>query len=190
MARASTVARVHRAVLEMAHEVGPGGLTMEGIAGRAGVGKQTLYRSWSSPSSIVFDALLGRTLVDGEVSIPDTGDLRADVATVVEGAVEEMTAEPGRSLLRHMAAAVLLDESVASDFRERLLGPQLTAVRRRLGQGGVADPVVVAERLLAPVHYRWSLGVGELTVGWARRHVDEVLAAADRDATGPRPDAK
>ena len=39
LARPSTVARVHRAVLEMAYEVGPAGLSMEGIAVRAGVGK-------------------------------------------------------------------------------------------------------------------------------------------------------
>ena len=49
---------------------------------------------------------------------------------------------------------MLIDEAVAADFGERLLGPQLAAVRRRLEHGGVADPVAVAEQLFAPIHYR------------------------------------
>jgi hypothetical protein len=44
--------RAHRAILEAALDLpaehGMSGLTMEGVAARAGIGKRTLYRRWRS----------------------------------------------------------------------------------------------------------------------------------------------
>ena len=57
MARPTTAARVFAAVLHLADRGGPSALTMEGIATEAGVGKQTLYRTWPSIHALLFDAL-------------------------------------------------------------------------------------------------------------------------------------
>jgi Bacterial regulatory proteins, tetR family len=50
------------AVLEAADDLlvenGFAGVTIEGIAARAGVGKQTIYRWWSSKTDILMDAFL------------------------------------------------------------------------------------------------------------------------------------
>ena len=80
MARATTRRKVHDAVLSLAREGHVGSLSMEGVAARAGISKQTLYRSWPTTGDILFDALLARSEDgDGVVEIPDTGDLRADL---------------------------------------------------------------------------------------------------------------
>ena len=45
-----------RAVLEELSEVGYGALTIEAVAGRAGVGKATVYRHWSDKIALIADA--------------------------------------------------------------------------------------------------------------------------------------
>ena len=51
--------RAHAAILEATREliveVGYDGMSIEGIAGRAGVGKQTIYRWWPSKAALVLD---------------------------------------------------------------------------------------------------------------------------------------
>ena len=52
-------------------------LTIEGIAARAGVAKQTIYRWWDSKSDILFDALI--TDAEEHFTPPDHGDLASDL---------------------------------------------------------------------------------------------------------------
>lgn len=47
-----------KAALELGTELGFDGLTVEGVAARAGVGKSTIYRRWPDVWSIVADAVL------------------------------------------------------------------------------------------------------------------------------------
>ena len=67
------------AALDLVEEAGYAKLSIEGIAARAGVGKQTIYRWWGSKGSVLLDALLALSEdEDGEVmGLPDTGDLEA-----------------------------------------------------------------------------------------------------------------
>ena len=48
---------VGEAVLDLLAEVGYGGLTCEGVAARAGVGKATIYRHWRGKLDLVADAI-------------------------------------------------------------------------------------------------------------------------------------
>ena len=46
-----------RAALDLMAEHGVGGLTVDAVAARAGVGKQTIYRHWGSRARLVHDAI-------------------------------------------------------------------------------------------------------------------------------------
>jgi AcrR family transcriptional regulator len=71
-----------QAAWEEARAVGYAGLTMEGVAARAGTGKAVLYRRWPRRAELVLAAM--RHHVGSIASeIPDTGDLRQDVLIVL-----------------------------------------------------------------------------------------------------------
>src|SRR5258706_11629100 len=55
---ARTTQSILKAAIELGVELGFDGLTVEGIAARAGVGKSTIYRRWPDAWSIVADAVL------------------------------------------------------------------------------------------------------------------------------------
>jgi len=68
---------IESAALDLLVEYGFAGVTIEGVAARAGVGKATIYRRWDTKAELVVDAYL-RQCLDHVVS-PDTGSLRADL---------------------------------------------------------------------------------------------------------------
>src|ERR1700729_523747 len=57
-------------------ERGFGGVTVEGIAARAGVAKQTIYRWWPSKVDILLDTLIDDART--RLAVPDTGSPGAD----------------------------------------------------------------------------------------------------------------
>src|SRR3954467_10857829 len=76
--------RAESAILEatiaLLGEVGFGGLTIDGIAARAGVGKATIYRHWSSKAEVAVEAF--RAFIPS-LEDPDTGAFADDVRDVV-----------------------------------------------------------------------------------------------------------
>ena len=71
-----------QAAWDEARAVGYAGLTMEGVAARAGTGKAVLYRRWPRRAELVLAAM--RHHVGSITSeIPDTGDLREDILIVL-----------------------------------------------------------------------------------------------------------
>lgn len=146
-------------------------MTMEGIAAEAGVGKQTLYRSWPSVTAILFDAL-----AQGEEA-PPTDEQGADsVEAVLGAAIEEISAEPQCSLLRVLAASIQTDETVAQEFRERLLAPQIAEIRDLVREAGAREPARVTEMLLAPIFYRWFMRLPQFQGQELTGHVRAVMA--------------
>lgn len=195
MARTQTRSKVYAAVLALAGAGRIGALSMEGIAGRAGVSKQTLYRTWSSPGDIVFDALLARSQdADGSVLVPDAGELRADLESLVTDTVHELTDPAVEPLLRAVTASIQTDQQLADQYRERLWRPQFEAVAERFQKAGFPVPELAAELLLGAILHRWLLRTGPFTSEWVVGHVDQVMrigipAAASNTAAAAKPSA-
>ena len=61
-------------------------LTMEGVASEAGVSKQTIYRWWPSKGAVIAECLLEGNLFTQPLRLPDTGDVRREIADFRIGA--------------------------------------------------------------------------------------------------------
>jgi len=171
------------AALELLAERGYSELTIEAIAARARVGKQTIYRWWPGKGAVILDALVG-SAVTADIALPDTGDVRADLRTVVRSMVAELTDPHLAAVSRALTIETLGDESLAEQVRDRLLRPQLDAVRDRLRSAQRAgqlrpdvDLDLAVELLIGPPYHRWMQRTGPLDPPYADAVVDLALAA-------------
>ncbi|WP_442875145.1 TetR/AcrR family transcriptional regulator [Actinoplanes sp. NBC_00393] len=171
------------AALELLTETGYPDLTIEAIAARAGVGKQTIYRWWRSKGMVILEALVDAA-GDADLTLPDTGDLHADLRTVIRATVAEFADPKLSATTRAITIETLADESLAEQVRDQLLRPQLAAVRDRLRAGQAAgqaradlDLDLAVELLFGPIYHRWLLRNGPLTDQYADELVDLTMTA-------------
>ncbi|MFE0737968.1 TetR/AcrR family transcriptional regulator [Streptomyces sp. NPDC058855] len=177
------------AALALVSETGYAKTTIEGIAARAGVGKQTIYRWWPSKAAVLLDAFLDLAARANEAlggtaesEIPDTGDLAADLKYVLRATVDEMNDPAFEVPTRALAAEGIVDPDLGARFTEALLEPQLAYYTRRIEAarraGDIApdtDPRLAVELLVGPLHHRWIHRTLPLTHAYADALVDHVL---------------
>ena len=141
-----------RAVLEATRDLleanGYDKLSIEGIAARAAVGKQTVYRWWASKAAVVADAVLDGFIPMAPLSLADTGDLSADLTAWLDQVAKATRSNAQAGLIRALAAAVSTDEPTGDRLWERFTGPDRQAVIERL-QSGVESGQVRADADLA-----------------------------------------
>jgi AcrR family transcriptional regulator len=151
------------AVLEAADDLlaerGFANVTIEGIAARAGVAKQTIYRWWNSKTGILFDALL--TDAAEYFTCPDHGDLGSDLRDHLRQLAAFLSTTDAGAVCRALAGQAQHDPAVAARFesefvacqRERDRAPFLRA--RRRGQLSVTTDIDLAiDQLVGPIYYR------------------------------------
>src|SRR6266568_8834476 len=104
---------IHQAALDLTAEHGYRGVTMEGIAARSGVAKQTIYRRYRSKGEVILDALASDAA--DRLPVPDVGNLRGDLDTFLR---ETFRALQGRGgvLNRALVTEALQDEEFAQLF--------------------------------------------------------------------------
>jgi AcrR family transcriptional regulator len=181
--------RSRRAILtaaaDLVHEVGYRKLTIEAIAARAGVGKQTIYRWWPSKGAVVLDGFLASVNENpDDLSLPDTGDVAADLSAVVRAIVAELADPKLSGTTRALMIEMQDDAEFADMVLERLLGPQLQAIAERLRAAQDAgqlradlDLAVAVELLVGPLYHRWLLRTAPLTEAYADTVTDLALRA-------------
>ncbi|MFE7426966.1 TetR/AcrR family transcriptional regulator [Streptomyces sp. NPDC057545] len=189
---------IHDAALALVGEVGYRATTIEAIAARAGVGKQTIYRWWPSKAAVLLEAFValgersGRqggghgegheSDGAGEQGFPDTGDLAADLKTVMRATVDELTDPAFEAPTRALAAEGIVDPELGAAFVQKLLEPGLRLYEARLRAaqeaGRVradADPQIALELLVGPLTHRWLLRTRPLTHAYVDAVVDHAL---------------
>ncbi len=155
-----------RATLELLLESGYRSLTMEGVRNRAGVGKATIYRRWSSKEELVRDAIV---FMHDDLQAPDTGSLRGDyegMASLVRSAAHRTGAATfGPRLLGETAN----DPELHTIFYDNLVEPRRAQMRtileRAMARGEIRDDVdieLVIDLFAGPVVYRLLITRGDL----------------------------
>ncbi|MEZ5411493.1 MAG: TetR/AcrR family transcriptional regulator [Acidimicrobiales bacterium] len=170
------------ATVELLEEVGYRGLTIEGVAQRAGVGKQTIYRWWQgSKPALVLEAFTRAS--DERVEPPDTGSVRGDLLAILEPvfALQDDLRHGTALANKTLMAEAQLDPGFHPRYVElhaHWWGPLLAAVERGVARGELrpdADAALVVDALLGAAWYRLLLEHAPLDVAAARRLVDMVL---------------
>ena len=185
---------IHGATRELVGEQGFAKVTVEAIAARAGVGKQTIYRWWPSKSAIVLDVLIADNIRDDDLTLPDTGDLAADLRPVLVDTVTYFTDPTNDKLLRAITAEIQYDARLAAAVLDELLLPSFNAIVARIERAGLttrtgspADPQIAAEQLVGPILHRWLLRRAPLDESYVNDLVDHVIpAGSTKRASRPR----
>src|ERR1700759_4765659 len=99
-------------------ERGFAGLTIEGIAARAGVAKQTIYRWWPSKVEVLLDTLVEEA--DKRLKIPEDGPVVDAVRSYLRALARFLKADAGQVLLALLGEAQH-DAATAALFHERYL---------------------------------------------------------------------
>jgi AcrR family transcriptional regulator len=142
------------ATRELLLERGFDGLTIEAVATRAGVGKQTIYRWWPSRPALVADVMLE----DADkilASVNYTDDLSADLVGWVGKLVASLTTARGLAMLRTLTVAGMEHEDTAVKLRAGFSAPLHDGVRARLIAAGIDEAIAesAADSIVGGVVY-------------------------------------
>lgn len=147
------------AALGLVTEVGYARLTIEGIAARAGVGKQTIYRWWPTKADVLLEASAAKA--DLHVPVTDHGSYRADLREFLQASYRMASYPQFTGLLRTLMAEAQLDQVFAGRFRAAFLERRREALAvitdRACERGDLParpDPGIVADIVFGTIWYR------------------------------------
>lgn len=115
-----------KAALDLLAEVGYERMSIEAIAARAGVGKPTIYRRYSSKEELVADAIES---LREEISIPDTGSLWSDLDLIIESAARTTLTPLGRQIKALILSTASSSPQFAQVYWAKYLQPRRQAFR-------------------------------------------------------------
>jgi AcrR family transcriptional regulator len=153
------------------------GLTIDGVAARAGVSKATIYRRWSGKAALVLDA--AATLVPSPEA-PDTGSIRSDLVALFGASYLRGPRDYDAQMAGLFAEATVNEEvrvllgSYARGRRSALA----TMVNRAVERGELpkgTDVDLLAELVGGALYYRSVVGGTSIDEAAIQRFVDVAL---------------
>ena len=156
-------------------------LTIEAIAARAGVGKQTIYRWWPSKAALVLEAYLAG---QDAVSPPDEQATVGEDVRALLGWLIAVLAEPtGGRVVAGLVGDLQHDAALAEGFHQDVVparrAAMLAALERGRARGEIradADLELAVDTLHGSVFYRLLLSGDPLDDAFAERLANQVLA--------------
>lgn len=174
--------RIHEAILNAAVELvlenGFKSLSMDAIAGRAGVGRMTIYRRWPNKAAIIMDAFVAR--VDPNTHFLPAKNYLDSIRLQMRTMARVFRGKDG-TLLRALLAEAQFDPELATALRERWTMPRRRMAIAYFAEGkkkGFLQPDVnpdgMIDVLYAPIYYRLQMGTGPLSDAY----IDEIFEHA------------
>jgi AcrR family transcriptional regulator len=145
---AAVSSAIKSAVEQLVAEVGRDKISIPMVAERAGVNATTVYRRWPDAPTMIND--IATYHLDPSRPLPDTGDLRADIAAWGTEILTHYRKPTNAALLRAGAAA-------AGDIETDCLRAHLDEAARLVARAATASQLTaqdVIDGVLAPVMYR------------------------------------
>jgi AcrR family transcriptional regulator len=157
-------AQAHKAILdatlELLAEEGLQGLSIEEVAARAGVGKTTIYRRWSSKDELVIDAIRE---VQVNLSVIDTGNFRNDLVTLFKTAYQGMMTHPLlEQLVLKFIGGYYTNPKIFQVFLKQLIIPRFQHFFYMVEQAKAReeirkdiDPALVMDLVAGSLYFHW-----------------------------------
>ena len=168
------------ATVDLLASRGLAAMSIEEVAARAGVGKATIYRRWSSKGLLALDAFV--TSFQEQQPLPDTGTLRGDLIAALTAWVRAVTQTSMGPMLTGLVAEAQHDEELRAGWRDRVLEPLRSQHRimldRAIARGEIpatVDQEVVLDLFFGAAQHRLLLGHLPLTDDFIREVVDVIL---------------
>lgn len=164
-------AQLEDAILAAAYdelvEVGYTAFSVEGVAGRAGTGKASIYRRWPTKQHLVTDALLSQLPTPAQCGVSFSAEALPDSVTTADALrriatnIAQVMASPAGDAMRAVKCEALADPDLARLVDERFQEPRrqamLALLRRGVERGEVRPEAVtdlVADVLPAVLSFR------------------------------------
>ena len=171
---------VREAALVELVESGYGGFAIDAVAARAGVGRSTVYRHWSSKLDLIADAL--ETLNEQPAPEPGQGTARDRVERLLSHLAEALTLAPAGRTMPTLIDAAQRDPTVRA-FLHRYSAQRRRALVVAIADGvaggefrAQVDPELAAAALSGAVFYRCLMTDDPLAPGQVPALIDAVLA--------------
>ena len=146
------------ATIEELIERGFIGLSMEAIAGRAGVAKTTLYRRWPNTAELGLEAMRS---FEAEVQQPPPGSVRDQLLWLVDGMRRKWNDPRYSAIMRRVTGDGAARPEAYRQTRDRLVTPHLNVMNAVLRRG-------VDEGLVR----------SDIDLGWVRQMLTSPIMAA------------
>ncbi|WP_338757925.1 TetR/AcrR family transcriptional regulator [Nocardia vulneris] len=144
-------------------EHGFAALTVEAIARRAGVAKQTIYRWWPSKVEILLDTLIEDSAK--HFPVPVEKPTAAGIRAYLRDFARFVARDPAGKVLLALLAQAQHDPGTAARVQARYLGPRRAVERELLARAveageiaPVLGPDAVLDALVGPLVYRAMTG--------------------------------
>jgi AcrR family transcriptional regulator len=170
------------AAIDLFVEEGYEGMSIEGVAARAGVGKTTIYRRWSSKEELIVAAIDELIF---EVEPLDTGSLRRDLVDLITQLQVVMSSSRAGEVFPRMVPHVAAGTPLGRIYLQRVIGPRFELLRSILARAAErgeipadVDAELVRGLLIGPIII-WKL-TGGLTKRGARPRAEAIVDAVLR----------
>lgn len=167
------------AAIDLIGELGYDHVSIEAIARRAGVGKQTIYRWWPSKGAVVLEAL--DDSLASVVDFPDSGDIVEDLRTQMTGVTHLLGSTAVGPVYQGLLAAAQSDPALSRAHLEQVIAPATVACHERIAlakeRGEIradADAQALIDMLYGAIYYRLLLHTRPLDT----EQIDAALAIA------------
>ena len=162
-------------------------VTVQALAGQAGVSSATIYRWWPTKEAVLLEGYLSavgdRTIFDVEGRTP-LADMRAGIAELAA-----FLSDRDGELLRRLMAKAQADPALHQSLQERLFIPTRAAavnlVTKAIAQGDLRhdiDADLFYDATVGPLFARSWIGKGTVNVAKATQLFDLVVEGAKKPA--------
>ncbi|MGH2769463.1 MAG: TetR/AcrR family transcriptional regulator [Actinomycetota bacterium] len=165
------------ATFDLIAKRGVGGVSMEAVATRAGVGKATIYRRWPTKAALIKEGLA--TYARQQVPMPDTGTIRGDLVALLRSIIGVYSATVIGRIFPDILAEAFRCSELAEALREFWTSRRqvmFEVLVRGVDRGELPadiDCKLTNELLLGPIYYRFLISRHPLMPEQA----DDIVAA-------------